>query len=46
MARVTATRDARIGSGTIEVPVPRAPFRVEVRFDPGVRGTIRFTPSR
>jgi hypothetical protein len=46
MGHVTATRDVDLGSGTITVPVPRAPFRVEVRFDPGVRGTIRFTPSR
>ena len=43
MGRVTATRDVEVRSGTIAVPVPRAPFRVEVRFDPGIRGTIRFT---
>ncbi len=43
MGRVTATKDVELRSGTIAVPVPRAPFRVEVRYDPGIRGTIRFT---
>jgi hypothetical protein len=46
MGRVTATKDTQVGSGTIVVPVPAAPFRVEVRFGPGVRGTIGFSPSR
>jgi hypothetical protein len=46
MGRVTTTRDALLRSGSITVPVPAAPFRVEVRFGPGVRGTIRFEPSR
>ncbi len=46
MRRVTATKDAETGSGAIVVPVPPAPFRVEVRFGPGVRGTIRFSASR
>jgi hypothetical protein len=45
LGRVTATRDADIGSGTISIPVPPAPFRVEVRYDPGLRGRIRFSPS-
>jgi hypothetical protein len=27
------------------VPVPEAPFRIEVRFGPGPRGVIGFRPS-
>ena len=48
MARLTATRDAVIpaGGGTVTVPVPKAPFRIEVRFRPGERGAIAFAPSR
>jgi hypothetical protein len=46
MGRVTATKDTEVGSGTIVVPVPPAPFRVEVHYGPGVRGTIGFSPSR
>jgi hypothetical protein len=45
MGRVTATRDVELRSGTITMPVPTAPFRVEVRYDPGIRGTVRFTPT-
>ena len=46
MAGLTATRNATIpaGGGTVTVPVPAAPFRIEVRFGPGERGMIRFTP--
>jgi hypothetical protein len=46
MGQVTATRDVTSRrSFLVTVPVPRAPFRIEVRFGVGVRGVIRFTPS-
>ena len=45
MGRVTGTKDAEVRSGTLTVPVPPAPFRIEVHFDPGIRGTIAFVPA-
>jgi hypothetical protein len=45
MGRVTATKDADVRSGTLTVPVPPAPFRIEVHYDPGIRGTIAFAPA-
>ena len=42
MGRAT---DEISASGSVTVPVPQAPFRIEVRYGAGVRGTIRFTPS-
>jgi hypothetical protein len=41
MGRVTLTKDA---TGSTTVPVPRAPFRIEVRYGSGRRGTIEFLP--
>jgi hypothetical protein len=46
MGRVTATKDVEVRSGTITMRVPPAPFRVEVHFDPGIRGTIHFAPGQ
>jgi hypothetical protein len=42
MGRVT---DLITAHGSVTVPVPPAPFRIEVRYGAGVRGTISFTPS-
>jgi len=42
MGRVT---DELSAPGSVTVPVPPAPFRIEVRYGAGVRGTVRFTPS-
>ena len=46
MARLTATRNVTVpaGGGTVTVPVPALPFRIEARFGAGERGMIRFTP--
>jgi hypothetical protein len=41
MGRVT---DEITASGSVTVPVPPAPFRIEVRYGAGVRSTIRFAP--
>jgi hypothetical protein len=47
MGRETATGEfTAVRSVAITVRVPRAPFRIEVKFGPGVRGAIRFSPSR
>ena len=47
MGKVTAAKDVTLTqSASLTVPVPAAPFRIEVRFGPGVRGRIGFTPSR
>lgn len=43
MGRLTARLSA---SGSVTVPVPPAPFRIEVRYGEGARNTIRFAPSR
>ncbi len=46
MGAVAGTKEVTLdGSGSITVPVPRAPFRIEVKFGPGIRGVIRFSPS-
>ena len=47
MGRLTVTRNVTVpaGGGTVTVPVPEAPFRIEVRFGPGPRGVIGFRPS-
>jgi len=47
MGRVTFTKDFTLHRpGTIVVPVPRAPFRIEVRYRSGRRGTLEFLPRR
>jgi hypothetical protein len=47
MGRVTATGEfTAVRSVAITVRVPKAPFRIEVRFGPGVHGVIRFSPAR
>jgi hypothetical protein len=43
MGRVTYTKNVTLRRpGSIFVPVPKAPFRIEVRCDSGRRGTIEF----
>src|SRR5262249_51731444 len=43
IGRVTAEISS---SGSVSVPVPPAPFRIEVRYGEGPRTSIGFTPSR
>jgi Predicted membrane protein (DUF2079) len=46
MGQLTGGKDATLApSGAVTVPVPKAPFRIEVKFGPGIRGVIRFSPS-
>ena len=46
MGRLTGTRDVELArAGSVTAPVPKAPFRIEVRYGEGVRGTISFSPS-
>jgi hypothetical protein len=45
MGRATFTKDFTLRRpGSITVPVPEAPFRIEVRYGSGRRGTIEFLP--
>jgi len=45
MGRVTYTKDVKFrGPGSAYVPVPPPPFRIEVRYGSGRRGTIEFLP--
>jgi hypothetical protein len=47
MGSVNSSREHSLGATqTITVHVPKPPFRIEVKFGPGIRGTIRFIPSR
>jgi hypothetical protein len=47
MGRVTAAKVVTlVRAGTVTVHVPKAPFRIEVKFGAGIRGVIRFSPSR
>ncbi len=45
MGRQTAMRSVELArAGSVTLPVPPAPFRIEVRYGAGARGTIRFVP--
>jgi hypothetical protein len=45
MGRVTLAKNVTLTRpGPIVLPVPEAPFRVEVRYGSGARGSIRFSP--
>ena len=45
MGRVTFTKDVTLRRpGSVYVPVPPAPFRIEVRYGSGRRGTLEFLP--
>jgi hypothetical protein len=45
MGRVTFTKNVELrGPGSVYVPVPPRPFRIEVRYGSGRRGTIEFLP--
>jgi hypothetical protein len=47
MGRVTYTKDVTLRRpGSISVPVPPAPFRIEVRYRSGRRGTLEFLKRR
>jgi hypothetical protein len=47
MGRVTYTKDVTLRRpGSFSVPVPPAPFRIEVRYRSGRRGTLEFLPRR
>jgi hypothetical protein len=47
MDRVTLTKDVSLRRpGSVYVPVPRPPFRIEVRYGSGRRGTLEFLPRR
>jgi hypothetical protein len=47
MGRVTFTENLLLRRpGSITVPVPDAPFRIEVRYGSGRRGTLEFLPRR
>jgi hypothetical protein len=45
MGRVTLAKDVTLRRpGSVYVPVPSGPFRIEVRYGSGRRGTIEFLP--
>jgi len=47
MGRVAFAKNVTLARPSVViVPVPAAPFRIEVRFGPGPRGRISFAPSR